>query len=128
MDSPVQPLIMVKIDRKVRTLINHLNSLKKADLKYVVSLMDDDTLEMIREIFLNLNYNTLNLKGESAEKLINLMRSNQKICEAIADKNTSNKLRKRYLKKTTGSGLVSLALSILAPTIASLVGGAISKK
>ena len=90
--------------------------------------MDSDGLDILREIFLNLNYNTLNLKGENAEKLINLMRSNQTMCEAIADKNTPNKLRKRYLKKTTGSGLVSLALSILAPALASLVGSAVSKK
>ena len=119
---------MVKVDRKVRTLINRLNSLKKADLKYVISLMDDHSLDMFREVFLNLNYNTLNLKGENADKLIKLMRSNQKMCEAIADKNVPNKTRKRYLKKTTGAGLVTLALSILAPAIASLVGNAISKK
>ena len=56
------------------------------------------------------------------------MRSNQTMCEAIADKNTPRKLRKRYLKKTTGSGLISLALSILAPALASLVGGAVAKK
>ena len=119
---------MVKVDRKVRKLINQLNALKKSDVKYIISLMDDDSLDMFREIFLNLNYNTLNLKGENADKLISLMRSNQKMCEAIADRNTPNKLRKRYLKKTTGSGLISLALSILAPALASLVGGAVAKK
>ena len=120
--------IMVQVDRKVRTLINQLNTLKKSDVKYIISLMDEDSLELFREIFLNLNYNTLNLKGGNADKLISLMRSNQKMCEAIADKNTPSKLRKRYLKKTTGSGLVSLALSILAPAIASLVGSAVAKK
>lgn len=118
----------VKIDTKVRNLVKNLNSLKKRELKYIMTLIDDDTLDVFREIFLNLNYNTLNLKGGKAEKLITLMRANQKMCEDIANKDTPNKIRKRYLKRQTGSGLITLALSVLAPVIANLVADAVSKK
>lgn len=97
-------------------------------MKYVLNLINDDTMELFRQIFLNLNYNTLNLKGEKAEKLLGLMRKNQNICEAIANEDVPIKTRRKYLKKQSGSGLITLALSVLAPVIANLVADAVSKK
>ena len=118
----------IQIDKKITNLIKHLNTLSKAQLKYVLNLVDDDTLELFRQIFFNLNYNTLNLKGEKAEKLLSLMRNNQKMCEAIADDEVPVKIRRKYLKRQSASGLVTLALSVLAPVIANLVANAATKK
>ena len=120
--------MVIKIDKKIINLIKHLNTLNKAQMKYVLNLVNDDTLELFRRIFFNLNYNTLNLKGEKADKLLSLMRNNQKMCEAIANEEVPVKMRRKYLKRQSASGLVTLALSVLAPVIANLVANAVTKK
>ena len=116
------------LNKKTSLLVQNLNSLSKKQLKFIISLLDEQTIEFFREIFLNLNFNTLSINNENSKKLFTLMRKNRKICEAIADPNTSINKRKIYLKKQVGNGLITLALTTLAPIVANLIANAVSKK
>ena len=116
------------VTKKLNNLIKNLNSLNKSQLKYVISIVDEHTLELFREIFLNLNYNTLKINNDKSKKLFEKMHKNKAICEAIANNEIPVKKRRQYLKSQAGSGLITLALSVLAPVIAGLISDATSKK
>ena len=116
------------LDKKTANLIKNLNSLSKKQLKYILNLIDDETLEIFREIFLNLNFNTLEIKNEASKKLFDQMKKNKKVCEEIASRKTHPKMRRRLLKRQTGSGLLTLAISVLAPVVANLIANAVAKK
>lgn len=116
------------LNRKTSMIVKNLNSLNKSQLKFVIDLLDQETIELFRQIFLNLNFNSLSINNENSKKLFALMRKNRKICEDIADPHTSLHKRKRYLKKQVGNGLISLALTTLVPVIANLISNAVSRK
>lgn len=116
------------LTKKTSLIVQNLNSLNKKQLKFIIAHLDQETLELFRQIFLNLNFNTLSINNENSKKLFALMRKNRKICEAIADPHTSIHKRKSYLKKQVGNGLISLALTTLVPVIANLISSAVSKK
>ena len=115
------------LNKKTSQLIKNLNGLNKKQLKFVIGLLDADTMEFFRELFLNLNFNTLKINNSQSKKLFNQMRKNQQACEAIADPRISAKRRRSHLRKQAGTGIVTLALSVLGPIVAGLISDAISK-
>lgn len=115
-------------NKKLYKLVKNLNSLSKKQLHYVLNLIDDSTIEMFKEIFMNLNYNTLDLDNEKSKKMFEDMKKNKEICEALASSDTTPKKMRQYLKRQAGSGFLTLALSVLAPAIASLISTAATKK
>ena len=115
-------------NKKLFKLVKNLNSMSKKQLHYVLNLIDNDTIDMFKEIFMNLNYNTLGLENEKSKKMFEEMKKNKEICEALASSDTSPRKMRQYLKRQAGSGFLTLALSVLAPAIASLISTATSKK
>ena len=78
-------------NKKLYKLVKNLNSLSKKQLHYVLNLIDDSTIEMFKEIFMNLNYNTLDLDNEKSKKMFEDMKKNKEICEALASSDTTPK-------------------------------------
>ena len=105
-------------------MVRNLNSLSKKQLHYILNLIDDDTVDMFKEIFMNLNYNTLGLDDDKSKKMFDQMKENKEIYEVLASSDTTPRKMRQYLKKQAGSGFLSLALSVLAPAIASLISTA----
>ena len=114
--------------KKLYKLVKNLNSLNKKQLQYVINLIDDDTTDLFREIFLNLNYNTMGLDDTKAKKMFERMKADKDVCEALASSATTPKKMRQYLKRQAGSGFLSLAFSVLAPVLAGLISDVATKK
>ena len=111
-------------NKKLYKMVRNLNSLSKKQLHYILNLIDDETVDMFKEIFMNLNYNTLELDDDKSKKMFEQMKKNKEIYEVLASSDTTPRKMRQYLKKQAGSGFLSLALSVLAPAIASLISTA----
>ena len=65
-------------NKKLFKLVKNLNSMSKKQLHYVLNLIDNDTIDMFKEIFMNLNYNTLGLENEKSKKMFEEMKKIKK--------------------------------------------------
>ena len=71
-------LMKMPPNKKLFKLVKNLNSMSKKQLHYVLNLIDNDTIDMFKEIFMNLNYNTLGLENEKSKKMFEEMKKIKK--------------------------------------------------
>ena len=83
--------------------------------------LNDEALDTIGELTKNILFRRGNLTPEERSLLKEELKQNQKVFKKIAKKKTRTELKRKHLIQQSGSGLLSLLLSIGIPILTSLL-------
>ena len=94
---------------------NFLNLLKKSspeNRNIILSIIDDRNLHALGEFSHNVLYKRSHLTPADRKKLKDKLGPHQKVFEKIAQRNLSNKLRRKYLIQQNGAGILGTLLTV----------------
>ena len=102
------------------TFLKLFYRLKPHERSCLIDKLDDSTINQIGCTVFNSLYTNLNISPSKARNLSKELANHKKDLIYIADANKPIKLRRKRIKRQSGTGLATL-LGIIIPTIASLV-------
>jgi len=111
--------------KSILLIIKILRKLKKEEMEYFISNLNEKNRELICEIIFNLMYNvnTLKLTKHKLSKVRKIILPVKKDFLKLAEKNVCGNIKNRIIKKQNGNGIISAIFGIVLPSIiSSLVG------
>ena len=118
-------IIMNRNYKSILLIIKILRKLKKEEMEYFISNLNEKNRELICEIIFNLMYNvnTLKLTKHKLSKVRKIILPVKKDFLKLAEKNVCGNIKNRIIKKQNGNGIISAIFGIVLPSIiSSLVG------
>ena len=105
-------MAMGKPSAKLVKLVKVLSRLNQRKLTDIIDHLDSASQNLLTEIIHNLSYNTLHLKVGKMKSIRNKMRKNKNDVLALIGSGVKRGERTKLLKRQSGSGLVTVALSV----------------
>ena len=99
---------------------------KKSQMDFIKNIKPK-TIDNISEIFYNMQYLTNMVPAKKRKKLICGMKNNSSECIYISNKNGKKSVKKAYLRKQVGTGILSMILSAAIPILGRLISSLIKK-
>ena len=118
-------IIMNRNYKSILLIIKILRKLKKEEMEYFISNLNEKNRELICEIIFNLMYNvnTLKLTKHKLSKVRKIILPVKKDFSKLAEKNVCGNIKNRIIKKQNGNRIISAIFGIVLPSIiSSLVG------
>lgn len=117
---------MKKKSKKIEETSNLLQitkKLRKHQLLFLYENLSSNAKNLLCELMFNILYNKncLCLSKYQTCKLKRILKPHQKDMEYIARRSNSEKKKEKIIKKQIGSGVLTSAISFLAPILANIV-------
>lgn len=103
---------MGKPSAKLVKLVKVLSRLNQRELIDIIDHLDSASQKLLTEIVHNLSYNTVHLKAGKMKAIQNKMRKNKNDVLALIGSGVKRAQRTKLLKRQSGSGLITAALSV----------------
>ena len=107
--------------KSILLIIKILRKLKKEEMEYFISNLNEKNRELICEIIFNLMYNmnSLKLSKQKLSKVRKLILPFKKDFQTLAEKNVCSNIKNRIMKKQNGKGIITGLLGVILPSIIS---------